>query len=192
MVSLCELSLVLRQQLSRVSHDKVLDGCSVEALSDALDAWGDEVGAIVVVSHDRQFCDKIDFTHVATVQEGSFRIEERSTRASDWVVEDLGAAANTADDNDGTQNLESPSPPPEIDPQKRKQAYNAPKRIAKLEQLIEQAESRISEIDSEMMSVGSDVGSLVDLNKNKEALQKKVDAYVAEWEELESLLALVS
>jgi ATPase subunit of ABC transporter with duplicated ATPase domains len=33
---------------------------SVEALSEALSEWGDDQGALVVVSHDRTFCSERD------------------------------------------------------------------------------------------------------------------------------------
>ena len=35
---------------------------SVEALSEALSGWGEDTGAIVVISHDKAFCEKVGFT----------------------------------------------------------------------------------------------------------------------------------
>ena len=70
-----------------------LDIECVEALSDAISSWsGDKVGALVVVSHDRNFCEKINFTHVATVRDGKFTIEERPARDSDWIIQSLSEA----------------------------------------------------------------------------------------------------
>ena len=40
-----------------------------------------------------------------------------------------------------------------------------------------------------MLSNGNDVGKLVDLNKNKEKLQSKIDTLEAEWVGLEELIA---
>ena len=167
---------------------------SVEALSEALSEWGDDIGAMVVVSHDRTFCEKIVFTHVATVKDGTFRLEQRGARPSDWVIEGLSAAAGTSSTADTTESngTSSSTVTKEIDPKLRKKAFNAPKRIAKLETLIEEAEEKIAALDEAMLANGSDMGKLVDLTKEKEALESKVEAYIDEWGELEQILAQVA
>ena len=35
-----------------------------------LSGWGGKDGAIVVISHDREFCEKVGFTHIGTVVDG--------------------------------------------------------------------------------------------------------------------------
>lgn len=165
--------------------------CS-EALSEAISEWGEDSGALVVVSHDRSFCQRIAFTHVATVDNGRLVLEERSVRDSDWNSIDLSTQNSdaTAEANDATQDSAASSS--QIDPALRKKAYNAPKRIEKLETLIEKTEAKISDIDEQMMAAGSDVGKLVDLNKEKEKLEETVAEYMDEWEQLEELLAQVA
>lgn len=163
---------------------------SVEALSEALRNWGGDDGALVVVSHDRAFCEKIDFTHVATVQNGEISMEFRGARESDWVIGGLSSEASVSDEESSTSN-EDAKVSKEVDAKLRKQAYNAPKRITKLEQLIEDAETKMVALDDEMLKHGSDVGKLVDLNNEKEALESQVMEYMNEWEELEALLAQV-
>lgn len=165
-------------------------------MSDALREWGADKGAIVVVSHDRNFCDKIDFTHVATVKDGTFKLEERGARASDWVIEGLSSSATTGTGDEASSSnnaiLSTKAPPAkEIDPKLRKQAYNAPKRIKKLEALIGQAETKIAELEEHMLANGNDVGKLVESTKETEGIRKKVEAYIAEWNELEVILAQV-
>jgi ATPase subunit of ABC transporter with duplicated ATPase domains len=66
-------------------------GC-VDALGRALSSWGGKDGGIVVISHDRSFCEKVGFTHVGTVMNGSLVLEQRSLRESDWDEYDIGAA----------------------------------------------------------------------------------------------------
>ena len=158
---------------------------SVEALSESLSEWGEDDGAIVVISHDKAFCEKVGFTHVATVHEGGLRFEQRGTRDSDWDSSVATFQRMNDEDTDETKEKE------ELDPKLRKQAYNAPKRIAKIETLVEEAEEKIAAIDDEMMSVGNDVGKLVDMNNEKEKLEEKVMELMEEWEELETLLAEV-
>jgi ABC transporter C-terminal domain len=173
---------------------------SVEALSEALRDWGNDatnenkpMGAFVVISHDRDFCDRIEFTHVATVQDGVLRLEERNARESDWQMNDLGAASGTSEHGNGVGVATSTADVPELklSDKDRKRVFNAPKRISKLERLVEQADTRMVEIDSVMMANGSDVAKLVDLAKEKQELEGKVVEYMKEWEELEELLARI-
>lgn len=148
--------------------------------------WGEEKGAVVVVSHDKNFCSNIDFTHVVTVNESVLKVEEREARENDWVVSSLSLSETEAIE-------EIPiSAEPVVDAAVRKRIFNAPKRIAKLEELVEETDLQIAKIDEEMMANGSDVGKLVDLTKAKDALTEKVDMYMAEWEELESLMATMA
>ena len=161
-----------------------LDQECVEALSEALSDWGEDDGAVVVISHDRSFCEKVGFTHVATVEDGRLKLEQRSMREDDWRVVRTTLDAN-GEDGGATANEESK----QLDPALRKKLFNAPKRISKLESMIEKTEEEISSINEKMLEHGSDVGKLVDLNKEKEALEAKVAEYMEEWEELEVLIA---
>ena len=174
---------------------------SVEALSESLSDWGDETGSIVVISHDKTFCDKVGFTHVVTVQtNGSLLVEQRGTRDSDWdsSIDTLQRSSSSSslseqdvvvDGNDGE--VAAATTPP-LDPKLRKQAYNAPKRIAKIEDLVEDKEAAIALLEDEMLANGSDVGKLVDLTNEKEALEAQVMELMEEWEELETLLSRVA
>jgi ABC transporter C-terminal domain len=168
-----------------------LDLECVEALGEALSNWPVDDGAIVVVSHDRNFCDQIEFTHVATFQDGSFKLEQRGTRDSDWVIEGLWADVDAETNCAPGQEQGAPAKK-ELDPKLRKMAFNAPKRIAKLEQLLAKAEARIAELDQKMLSNGSDVGMLVNLSKERSDLETKVESYMAEWAQLDEILSQVA
>lgn len=183
----------------------LLDECSnhldvgcVQALSDALGAWGGEKGAIVVISHDQAFCEKIDFTHVVTVSDGTCTLEERAVTAKDWHIHSLSSdqgRSNKVIDNDGERVGRVPSGDKVnggLEPKLRKQAFNAPKRIAKLEKFISDAEGQIADIEQTMMSVGNDVEKLVYLSRRKDQLSSKIEEYMAEWEQLEALVAQLS
>jgi ATP-binding cassette subfamily F protein uup len=123
---------------------------------------------------------------VATVDDGTFVVEQRGARSSDWVIEGLSASASTREVE--TEDVMA-SKNEECSPLLRKQAYNAPKRIANLEILIEDADGKIALLDEEMLANGSDLGKLVDLTKEKEALEIKVMEYMEGWEQLEVLFA---
>mmetsp|Transcript_20155 Transcript_20155/g.30306 ORF Transcript_20155/g.30306 Transcript_20155/m.30306 type:complete len:725 (+) Transcript_20155:50-2224(+) len=165
-----------------------LDIECVEALSESLSDWGEDAGAIVVISHDKSFCDKIGFTHVATVQDGTLKLEQRRTRESDW-----DSSTATLQLSSSVEEEENVTPKnDEIDPRIRKQLYNAPKRISKIETLVEQKEEKIASLEEEMLANGNDVGKLVDLTKEKESIEEQVMNLMEEWEELEALLQQVA
>ena len=178
-----------------------LDVECVEALSEALSDWDeDERAAIVVISHDKAFCEQIGFTHVATVKDGQVTIEQRNTRDSDWdssafsTQPSLNGGAATKNHSLEEESLDVAEEPPkkDVDPKLRKQAYNAPKRITKIEREVEKAEERIAELDAEMLSNGSDVGLLTDLSREKEQLESMIESLMEEWSELEELLLMVA
>ena len=161
----------------------------MEALGDALHNWGEETGALLVVSHDREFCNKIEFTHVATVSDGKFVMEQRGARDSDWAINDMEAAATSRElHHEEVQETKKP----DLDPALRKLAFNAPKRIAKLEKMIEETEAKIAVLEEEMLQHGSDRGKLMDLSTKKDTLESSVEKYTKEWEELEELLLQVA
>ena len=165
-----------------------LDVECIEALSESLSEWGEEDGAVVVISHDQSFCKKIGFTHVGTVADGKLVVQQRSTRASDWKLFDgLSATIDMHEEEEAppVEDVEKK----EIDRQKQKQAFNAPKRIAKIESQIEAAEEKMAELDKEMLENGHDVGLLVDLSEKRQVHEANVMELMEEWEELEELMA---
>lgn len=156
-----------------------------------------------MISHDKTFCDKITFSHVATVRDGVMKVEQRNVRNSDWVVDGMseeavelgeidGEASGTSTAASTTAVIAPPAPKKEIDPKLRKQAFNAPKRITKLESLVEKAEEQMAQLDTEMLEAGDKVARVTALNIEKEKLSAKVTAYMDEWEELEDLLAQIA
>lgn len=166
-----------------------LDMECVEALCDALCEWD---GTVLVVSHDQAFCESIgDFTHIATVSDGTFVLEERSLQSSDWSQFE---ASDSSNGSDGEVNGESPASnrEQELDRKLQKQAYNAPKRIEKLEKLMEDLEVKVAAVDEEMLTNGSNMDKLMSLTQQREALQAKIDDYMQEWEELEEILMSIT
>jgi len=66
-------------------------GC-IQGLANALGSWGGKDGAVVVISHDREFCEKVGFTHVGTVMNGGLVLEQRPLQDGDWEQYDIGSS----------------------------------------------------------------------------------------------------
>ena len=150
-----------------------------------MSSWGGKDGAVIVVSHDKAFCDDVGFTHVGTVDDGTLTVEERGLTGKDWVKYDIHSAI--VDGSSNGNKLFTKEEEEELE-NRRKAAYNAPKRIKKLEQMIEDCEAKIAEIEEEMVQSGTDVGKLVDLNNEKEIEEAKVADMMDEWSNLEMVL----
>jgi len=164
-------------------------GC-IDALAESLSGWGDKDGAIVVISHDRSFCERVGFTHVGTVIDEKFTLEERGLRDSDWTVYDMKNNAVEGEGDIGVANPAAFTAEEKAEQAKRRKlVLNAPKRIAKLEGMIEKCEEVIAGLDEEMLAHGSDVGKLMDLTEKKQEEEERVATMMEEWEELETILA---
>ena len=163
-----------------------LDVGAIKALETALAKY---TGTIVVISHDRPFCEALSATHVAYVIDGGVKMEERPLRDSDWVatstvaIEDENVVAAAAVAADSSAAAAAP-----VDPEARRRAGKAPGMIKKLEAKIGDAEGKMAALDEEMMEKGSDLDFLKEAGVKREELQGKVDAFYEEYEELELLL----
>ena len=175
-----------------IQHIFVFIAISIEALGDSLSSWGGKDGSIVVVSHDRAFCEQVGFTHVGTVQDGSLTIEERGLQARDWVRYDIASTSGEGEDEGVVPVVELTAEEKAEQDRKRKLAFNAPKRIKKIEELIEKAELKIMELDDKMMEVGNDVEKLMDITNQKTKEEDSVATLMEEWEMLEEVVAEMS
>ena len=161
----------------------------MEALSEALQGWGNDAGSIVVISHDKAFCDKLGFTHVITVENGLLTMEQREARASDW---DAATATMQRKSLHETHVSHTDSTgDKEMDAATRKKAFNAPKRIRKIEELVDRKETELAALEEEMLENGSDVGKLLDLTKARNKLEMEISRLMEEWEELDVLLSQI-
>ena len=172
---------------------------TIEALAAGLAAFEQgqrtKHAAVLVISHDREFVEKLDMTHVCSVAGGGVALEERNLRDDDWVVEGDGRAVEAAEENEGAnaaaeQQGGGAAAKRELTGEERKKLFNAPKRIKKIEILVEDKEEKMKELDDSMLEFGSDVSKLTELSEKKTKLEAEVESLMAEWEELEELLAM--
>ena len=166
-----------------------LDAASINALLSALD---DYEGTVVIISHDRAFCEAIRCSHVAYVANGGVKVEERDLRPSDFSEADRGIA-NVEGAMEGDA---SPSSDPaaekaarEVARQLQKARNAAPKKLTVVQQKIEAAENELEQLDAKMMAVGADASKALELSHEKQEVQARVDALYEQWSELEELIA---
>jgi len=167
-----------------------LDVECIEALGDSLSNWGGKDGSVVVVSHDRAFCESVGFTHVGTVMDGGLVIEERGLTDKDWEIYNIDSSlGDVTESESGTPVVELSAEEKAEQERKRKLAFNAPKRIKKIEDLIESAEMKIAELDAGMLEHGSDVEKLMEMTEKKTKEEDAVSQLMEEWEMLEEVMA---
>ena len=164
-----------------------LDRESIAALLDAMDEYE---GALVVVSHDRAFCEAIRATHVGYVADGAVSVEERDLRDSDFSTADSGVS-----NCDQGELARATAAAAARDPAARqaerdamRERGRAPKKIAAVEKKIEEAEGRAEELDAQLLEAGSDVELAMRLSTERQALVATVEELYEEYERLSNLL----
>ena len=145
-----------------------------------------KAAAVILVSHDRDFVERLHCTHVCMVEEGRVKLEERLLRESDWEVEADGRVEGVAEVAAAEEEKEIVEVA--LTDEERKKRFNAPKRIKKIEGLVEKKEGRMQELEGLMIEMGSDVGKVTELGEESGKLGEEVEELMAEWEELEELL----
>lgn len=145
-----------------------LDIYTIELLEAYLETFK---GAIIVVSHDRYFLDKVT-NHLLAFEEGS--IKEVMSNVTDYINETVTKK--------------------EVKPKMTKKASEAPsftpkekKEFATIEEDIAFVENKIKEIDTEMNLFGTDYQKQMELTKQKEELLLKLDKLIERWEYLTEL-----
>jgi ATP-binding cassette subfamily F protein 3 len=140
-----------------------LDVATVEVLTQALAEFK---GTLIVVSHNQPFVEALRPTHIGQVRGKTMLIEERMLRPSDWAMDGEEASQpSKATPTKGSSGKAAAAP---ADDGKPKMSYAAqralfkkisaaPKRIAKIEQLIAETEKKVSEYEAGMYQAGSDV-----------------------------------
>lgn len=158
-------------------------------------------GATLVISHDREFLEKLEPTHVLTVRNGRASLEERGLRESDFNdpldsrVEAKFATPEKVEPNTQsmtTKNIlysNSKHAPAAVtavplSDEERKKKLNAPRRIPKIENSLKKFEEDLKVLDSDMMTHGRDTTKLKELQKKKDEISSKMDKLLAEMEDL--------
>lgn len=147
-----------------------LDIYTIELLENYLENF---VGAIIVVSHDRYFLDKI-VDHLLVFEDGN--VNESLLCITDYIQESL----NNKKENKQTKNNYKDNSMPKFTSKEKKE-------FETIEQDIEKIENRIKEIEKESLECGSDYQKLMILQEEKELLEQQLLEKLERWEYLNNL-----
>lgn len=173
---------------------------SIEALSESLCNWGERDGAVIIVSHDKAFCDTISFTHVGTVMEGGLTVEERGLRQSDWDTYNLeaeGGGVSVEENKNSVVVASSNNGSSAIDMKDDKKSRNEQKNLMKkLEREIEKIESEIQKLKPKKEAIQSEIDLSSDkgwsilalLTEKLNKISEEIESKEARWLELSDQL----
>lgn len=181
-----------------------LDIRTMTILEDYLDHFA---GIVITVSHDRYFLDRIvnrifSFEGDGTISqyEGGYtdyqveylrrHPEADSVFASAGSISGVAKSTGTADSSDASQDTESgekKSNNGRSHQVKLKMTYKEKLEWESIESDIEKAETRIAEIDADILKFSTDFIKLNELSKEKEALETLLSEKMERWEYLSDL-----
>lgn len=147
-----------------------LDIYTLEILEDYLEQFK---GAIVTVSHDRYFLDKI-CDHFIYFENGN--IQEKNGLVSEHIKET-------------EQTKQAPKEKVERNPQV-KFTSSMKREYEHIEEDISLLEEKVKKFESDKILCGSDYQKLIDINNEQEKLNKEIEDKIARWEYLSELYEL--
>jgi ATPase subunit of ABC transporter with duplicated ATPase domains len=191
-----------------------LDTAALDALTEALRDWD---GAVVAVTHNKQFAEALAPTAVVRVEAGTVTVrvaggelskkdfspdakqtggvagavgreDVRKARAQPDGGSGDSGARDRGDGSDVTLTEE------ELKEERKKcekllrEARNAPGVIEKIERALAVLDEDIGEIDARMVKCGSDVACAQEVQKERDVKTDKQALYYAEWERLEAVM----
>ena len=148
-----------------------LDIPSREWMEDAISGYGE---ALLFVSHDRYFIEK--FANRIWCFENGRITDFRGTFGEFRAYRERQQAI--------AQAAKSAAPKPEKKP-KRSGTPEREKQLRRVEREINKAEARLAELEAECEANAADYVRLMELDAEREELNKSLDALYIEWEELD-------
>ncbi len=164
--------------------DEPTNNLDIDTLNILEDYIEEFPGAVLTVSHDRYFLDKI--TDKLLVFEGDGNIHEFFGTAEEYFSEaqekekQVQIEERKEQQEDQLKEQPSRNKPKE----KTKLSYMEEKEWATIEDEIMALETQIEELDAGIVEAGSDFGKIDQLYKEKSALQEKLDEKYERWEYL--------
>ena len=172
---------VLMQAPNILIFDEPTNDLDIETLTVLEDYLDDFPGAVIIVSHDRYFLDRLTVRTFAFEEEG--RIGHYVGGYSDWQ------AQRKDEEKEIIKKKENVRYRPKQ--RKLKFSYHEAKEYETIEADITELEKALGELNEEMQGCGSDFVRLEELARKKEAMDKQLSEKMDRWEYLENLAARI-
>ena len=169
---------LLLQQPNVLLLDEPTNDLDIETLTILEDYLQQFPGAVITVSHDRYFLDKI--AEKQLIFNGEGQLEFYYGKISDYLDEQ---AQNVTLKNQPNIKQEA-TPSPQKEKVKKKLTYMEQKEWETIEEEIATLEETIRLIESEMLTCGDDFTRLQDLQKQLDENQSQLDEKYERWEYL--------
>ncbi|QZY54484.1 ABC-F family ATP-binding cassette domain-containing protein [Crassaminicella profunda] len=141
-------------------------------------------GAVIVVSHDRYFLDKI--TDKIFAFEGNGMIKQYTGNYSEYE-ESVDQKRISSNNEKSNKNIEKKKNKVENKPKKLKFTFKEQREYDQIDEMIEKIEEKLDEINEKINHAGSDFELLQKCVSEKEALEKELEEKIERWEYLNEL-----
>ncbi|KIX91690.1 heme ABC transporter ATP-binding protein [Staphylococcus microti] len=152
-----------------------LDTETLTILEDYIQTFG---GTVITVSHDRYFLDKVVDCYWY-IHDG--QVDMILGRFEDYL-------AHKKEQEAVVVAQEKPTVVTNKKPKKRGLSYKEKREYEMLLTRIDEAETRLAEIDEEMIAAQADYGAIHTLNEERTALEAQYETDITRWSELEEIL----
>ncbi|MFT3743806.1 MAG: ABC-F family ATP-binding cassette domain-containing protein [Pyrinomonadaceae bacterium] len=156
-----------------------LDIPTLIALEEYLD---DFPGVLIVVSHDRYFLDRTAESIFKFNPDGQIR--EYAGNYSAYLEANDREVVRTASGSDRIVPQPTPKPAESAKPQPKKLTFNEKREFESLEKRIAETESRLPEIEREMVTHATDAARVNELFTEQQRLNDLLEADMERWAEL--------
>lgn len=168
---------VLMQEPNVLLLDEPTNDLDIDTLTILEDYIESFAGAVLAVSHDRYFLDKI--ADRLLLFKSQAEIESHHGLLTDYL-------AQSAEDRTEDKQLKKsrPASKPEKEKSKKRLNYKEQEEWKTIEDDLFAMDERLSDIDHEMADYGHDLEKLQDLQAEKELLSQQLDEKMERWEYL--------
>lgn len=174
--------------------DEPTNDLDIQTLS-VLEQYLDEFpGVCIVVSHDRFFLDRTVDKIMAFEGDGQIRVHVGSySEYAEWMQRHGGEAsgskadASIAKSASGSSDVRDSDAAKEAPRERLKFSYKEQREFEQIDGLIEDTESKLASIQSEMETAGSDAARLQELMKAQEETERELEHLMERWTYLNEL-----
>lgn len=174
---------ILMQAPNILIFDEPTNDLDIETLTVLEDYLDDFPGAVILVSHDRYFLDRL--AERTFVFEGNGHIGHYPGGYTDWMENRRKEPAFSSGEKSGEAKSSGDTRKPK--PKKLKFSYKEAREYETIEDDVAKLEESIQTIENEMMKDPTNSGRLAELTREKNAVEEELTEKMERWEYLMEL-----